>query len=88
MASKRPILTIGPSKSDIAKVLTETEAGVMIDFDDVTGIKSAVIQLFDKFKNNELISTASGFEQYSRRVQCGVMAKILDEITANNSISK
>jgi len=88
MASKRPILTIGPSKSDIAKVLTETDAGVMIDFDDVAGIKSAVVQLFDKFKNNELISTASGFEQYSRRVQCGVMAKILDEITANNSISK
>lgn len=82
MASGRPTLAIGPTGSDIAKLLTETDAGTIVDFDDVAGMKVALISLFEQYKNGTLHSSASGYEQYSRRAQCGIMAKLLDEASS------
>jgi glycosyltransferase involved in cell wall biosynthesis len=79
MASGRPTLAIGPDGSDIAKVLNETGAGVIVDFDDVEGMKRMLLSLFNKYKTGTLTSSANGYEQYSRRAQCGVMADLLDE---------
>jgi len=84
MASNRPILAIGPTKGDIADLLTETNAGTIVDFDDVTGMKSAIIHLFEKYKQGKLDSEASNFQQYSRKAQCGVMAQLLNEISNTN----
>jgi hypothetical protein len=74
-------LAIGPSGSDIAKVLNQTGSGVIVDFDDVEGMKKMLFDLFAKYQNGTLTSSASGYEQYSRRAQCGVMAGLLDDIT-------
>ena len=81
MASNRPILAIGPTKSDIARLLTETGAGSIVDFDDVSGMKITLFNLFELYKTGKLNSSANGYEQYSRRAQCGVMAEILNDIT-------
>jgi len=84
MASARPILAIGPTKSDIANLLQETNAGVIVDFEDVTGMKRAILELFEKYKTGKLDSQASGYQQYSRKAQCGVMAQLLNQISENN----
>jgi glycosyltransferase involved in cell wall biosynthesis len=81
MASGRPTLAIGPTGSDIARVLGETGAGSMVGFDDVDGMKQMLLTLFDQYKSGRLVSSAKGYEHYSRRAQCGVMAGLLDEIT-------
>ena len=81
MASTRPILAIGPVQSDIATLLKETKAGSIVDFDDVAGMKSVILDLYKEFKLGKLISKASGYQQYSRKAQCGVMAGLLDEIS-------
>jgi len=80
MASERPVLAIGPSKSDIAALLTETKAGLIVDFDDVEGMKKAILNLFEAYKNNKLTSESSGYQQYSRKAQCGVLAEVLNSI--------
>jgi len=83
MASGRPTLAIGPTGSDIAKVLKETGAGTIVDFDDVAGMKATLLALFEQYKSGTLSSSASGYEQYSRRAQCGVMAGLLDEASSS-----
>jgi len=44
-------------------------------------MKAAILQLFEKYKNNSLQSEAENYQQYSRKEQCGIMAKLLDNIT-------
>ena len=84
MASERPILAIGPTDSDISRILTETNSGIIVDFDDIEGTKTAIITLFEMYKNKQLKSQSSNYKQYSRKSQCGVLAGILDEIVGSN----
>lgn len=81
MASGRPVLTIGHVQSDMADLLSETKTGFIVDFEDTEGMKKAILDLFEAYKNNSLSSKSSGYQQYSRRAQCGVMAGILDRIS-------
>jgi len=81
MASSRPILAIGPVQSDIATLLKETKAGSIVDFDDLSGMKSVILDLFKEFKHGNLISKATDYQQYSRKAQCGVMAGLLNDIS-------
>lgn len=81
MASQRPVLAIGPTGSDIAKLLHDTKAGSIVDFNDVEGMKAELLQLFEHYKTGSLISSATGYQHYSRRFQCGIMAQLLNEIT-------
>jgi glycosyltransferase involved in cell wall biosynthesis len=81
MASARPILAIGPVQSDIATLLKETQAGSIVGFDDVAGMKSVILDFFEKYKFGKLNSKASGYQQYSRKAQCGVMAKLLNTVS-------
>lgn len=48
LASKRPILAIGPEDGDTAAVLNETKHGFIADFDNEEKIKSLIINLYKK----------------------------------------
>lgn len=80
MASQRPILAIGPLRSDIATLMNETNAGMIVDFDDLIGMKQAINTFFERYQKGALNTSASGYEKYSRKAQCGVFATLLDEI--------
>lgn len=81
MASERPILVIGPKDSDVEDLVNETQCGVLVDFEDVGGMKKAVLQLFDDYKTGKLESRSENYVQYSRRAQCELMAGLLNNIT-------
>ena len=81
MASQRPILAIGPIHSDIANLMKETNAGLIIDFNDLEGMKHAVQQFYERYQQGVLKATVTGYEKYSRKAQCGVFASLLDDIT-------
>lgn len=81
MASERPILVIGPKDSDVEDLVNETRCGVLVDFEDVSGMKKAVLQLFDDYKTGKLESKSENYVQYSRRAQCELMAGLLNDIT-------
>jgi glycosyltransferase involved in cell wall biosynthesis len=38
LASQRPVLAIGPTDGDLAKIIKNTECGQLFDYEDVTGI--------------------------------------------------
>jgi glycosyltransferase involved in cell wall biosynthesis len=80
MASERPILVVGPTKSDVATLLNETQSGLIVDFDDVNQMKEAILKLFTDYKSGNLISKSKDYQQYSRKNQCGILAGLLDNI--------
>ena len=83
LASGRPILCIGPEDGDAARVLSETQAGNTIGFDDKAGIKTALHYYYNKFKNNELISSKSDkINAYSRQSLSQKYASLLESIVS------
>tara|TARA_B100000614_G_C14536959_1_gene488795 strand:- start:396 stop:1682 length:1287 start_codon:yes stop_codon:yes gene_type:complete len=55
MASKRPILAIGPKDGDLGEILTQTSSGIVCDYDNVENLSSTIWRIFKddtKFENN------------------------------------
>ena len=67
MALKRPILAIGPTHADFAKIISETKSGKALDFNDLEGMKSVISDYFDSYKKNQLFVKSDSFENYSRK---------------------
>ncbi|MBI1286939.1 MAG: glycosyltransferase [Flavobacteriales bacterium] len=65
LASGRPILAIGPKKSDIGTVLSKTNAGMIVERDDIEGMKRAIRLLFEG--DASLIGDKSEIAQFSRK---------------------
>ena len=67
MALQRPILALGPTDADYAKILKETNSGVSLDFVDIKEIKNAIENFFRLFKENKLVVESGAYEKYSRK---------------------
>ena len=64
---KRPILAIGPVDADFAKIIRETNSGVAIDFNDREGMKTALLNYYDLFCEDSLITNPNSIKKYSRK---------------------
>jgi hypothetical protein len=80
LAAKRPILGVGLPNADAASILKETQAGVMVDFDDYEGTKNLVLDLYAQYKSNTLTIQSNSIDKYSRENCAGAYTKLLDEI--------
>ncbi len=82
MAARRPILCIGPTEGDAAKILQETGCGETFDFEDRDHLKKQVLTLFDRFVQNQNLCTHSDISKYSRRELTAELAKVLQEMVS------
>ena len=82
LASGRPILAIGPTDGDLAKILEESDAGVIAEHEDYERLKEIVMNLYDKYLQKSLINNGEGVEKYTRKNLTGQLADVL-----NNMIS-
>ena len=80
LAAKRPIFAIGNLSGDSAKIIKETNAGSMVDFKDVLGTKQAVLDLYEKYKANQLFINSSAIDKYSRENCAKDYANLLNDI--------
>jgi len=80
LASKRPIMAIGPTDGDAAAVLNETGAGKMVDFDDETNSRKAILDFYNQFKSKSLNIQTESVERFSRRSLTSELAKLLDTL--------
>lgn len=83
LAAKRPILCIGPTDGDAAKIIVETQSGHCAAYDDVARIKTILKDYFNKFLKSELISNAKNIEAYSRKNLTEKLSELLNNITLN-----
>lgn len=67
MALKRPILAIGPTDSDFARIIEKSQAGIAVDFDNFNEMKKILTDLFDAYLNNNLKISSNSIEDYSRK---------------------
>ncbi|HMR45308.1 MAG TPA: glycosyltransferase family 4 protein [Bacteroidia bacterium] len=83
LAAKRPILCIGPTDGDAAKIIVETQSGHCTAYDDVARIKTILKDYFNKFLKSELISNAKNIEAYCRKNLTEKLSEVLNNITQN-----
>jgi glycosyltransferase involved in cell wall biosynthesis len=68
LATGLPVLAIGPVNGDAATVLKETDAGEMVDSDDITMMKKKILGQFEQWKlHPEPVILKAGVQKYSRK---------------------
>lgn len=67
MAVKRPILAIGPSGADFARILEETKSGIAVEYSDMEGMKAALKNYFNLYQKGELRIHSTSTDKFSRK---------------------
>ncbi len=81
LATRRPILCIGPSEGDSARIIREAQAGITCNFDDKTSMKNAVLELYDGYKKGSLQNKKGEIDTFSRKGLTGKISSLLDEMS-------
>ena len=81
LAAGRPVLSVGPTEGDAAKVLSETSCGATADYDDMAKMKEIILDAFDKRTDNQrFIGDKKEIEKYSRKNLTKQYVQILNRI--------
>ncbi|MBT7850566.1 MAG: glycosyltransferase family 4 protein [Flavobacteriaceae bacterium] len=67
MASKRPIIAIGPAASDIEKILNQTRSGTYFRYDEKEVLRTLLLEHYETYKTQQLNVDSKGLEAYSRK---------------------
>ena len=67
LASKRPILAIGPAESEVPQILNDTLSGEYFGYNEKEEIKKTLKQWYQDYKTNNLQIKPVGVEQYHRK---------------------
>lgn len=82
LASGRPILCIGPNEGDSSKIINETNAGIVVDFNDEINLQNAILKLYENYRNGKFAKHLDKIDKFSRKNLTGDIAQILNEITS------
>jgi hypothetical protein len=80
LAAERPILAIGPTKGDVADILTSSNAGQIVDFEDKSGLKACILDYYSKYKTSRLMVNPAGINSYSRYELTRKLTAVLEGI--------
>lgn len=80
LAAKRPVIALGPEKSDIKSIIEETHSGFFFDYSEKKSMKHQILKCFEDYKISKLSISSKGIEKYSRKVLTSKMASILQDL--------
>lgn len=80
LATRRPILVIGPNESDASKIVKGVSAGVTCEFNDLENTIKTIKELYEKFKTGNLFHNKNDISKYSNRNLTKQLAKYFDTI--------
>lgn len=66
ISSSRPVLCIGPKGSDVERLLQETHAGILVEMDDIDGLKKNILHFYKAYKKGSTGTRPEKLENYSR----------------------
>lgn len=81
IGAQRPIICIGKTDGDAAKIINETNAGKVSDFGDVETLKETIKAFYQQYKNDTLEVESKDYEKYSRKLLAGQIAEELNKIS-------
>ena len=67
IASKTPIIAIGPNTSDIKKIIADTCSGDYFSYYDDDILKETLKSYFKQYSKNAIVSKTNSFQKYSRQ---------------------
>lgn len=80
LASKKPIINIGPIDGDAAKIIDECKAGNTFDYNDTENLLSFIENNYRKFLNKENINIDNNnSEKFSRKNLTKLLSDIINE---------
>ena len=77
MANEKPILAVGPTDGDVAKIIRETNSGDIISFEEEQQLQDIIDKRYKSFKNNEAIVSNKKYQQYSRKELTKILSNYL-----------
>ncbi|MCB9263183.1 MAG: glycosyltransferase [Flavobacteriales bacterium] len=80
LGANRPILGIGPNTGDSAKILDDSGAGKMFEYQDVEGIRKQILAYFEDYQSKNLSVKQNEIMKYSRKSMAQQYAKLLNNI--------
>lgn len=80
LAAQRPILCIGLEESDPARVLAETQGGVVCDFEDLAKLKAQLMAFYEQYRKGELKVHTNRYQRFDRVQITKRLAQIMDEV--------
>ncbi len=78
---KRPILAIAPLSGDLAEIINETNAGIVVEFNDRDSLKKTILEMYSKFKKGDLTVNSKNYGQYHRKELTKKVAELINRIT-------
>ena len=83
--SKRPIISIGPADSEVAKILNNTTSGKFFNYHEVHSLKSHIKKLYDRFKNgSNNFNNNQSIEMYNRKNLTRELSEIIKLVTTKS----
>ena len=80
LSAGRPILAVGPVDGEVAKVLEDTQAGMIVDFEDEENTRKAVLDYYNSYKQGNLKVAAKSNDKFSRKSLTGELAEIINTL--------
>ncbi len=84
LRAKRPILCLGPTDSDVAGIIKQTNSGRTFEYNDHKSLYDFILQIFEKYKSDNNKVESFGFERFNVKTQTELLAGYLNEITKKN----
>lgn len=81
IGAKRPILCIGKEDGDSARIINETQAGVVFGFGQWEPVRDYLNSAFPDYLNKSLDVKSNQYTQYGRDVLAGQIVEYLESIT-------
>ncbi|MCX6245482.1 MAG: glycosyltransferase family 4 protein [Bacteroidetes bacterium] len=86
LATRRPVLCIGTTEGDSARIIRESRAGITCDFGDKAVLKEQLLNLYSKYSQGLLQDQEGNIDAFSRKRLTGRIASLLDEITPREEL--
>ena len=80
LSAKRPILAIGPEDGDLADVIEDTNAGIIVDFDNDDKLSSEILKLYHQYKKGNLEVNSKNTNKYHRKELTKKVAFIINSL--------
>lgn len=81
LGARRPVLCIGKETGDAARIIHETNSGIVVDFEDHEKLKNIILEFYHAFKAGTLVVNSKHIEKYSRKILAGQIAEELQKIS-------
>jgi hypothetical protein len=80
MGAKRPILCVGPKEGDAFLILSSTNSGYFVDYDNVEECKNLLQNTFEKFLNKTLEADSEGINKFSRKTLAEEYFELMEKL--------